>query len=197
MMERIADGDERGLAFHATVLKSLCFLGLASGALFGTWHLLYGNPVVMATLVPAMAVQGFALYLLARDGFNEAAALMVAIVQVAGAVFYVYLVGVSASYWLFASSVANFYLIRWHRALPLNLLCCLATAWLLRQEPEFVTRFVINFVLVNAFLLVYTQQLEKKTREVAHLLYQDPLTRAGNRHALDAALDRTRERRER
>ncbi len=189
--------DQYGLEFHVAVMKFLCLCGLSVGVPFGVWHLLWGNPMVAITLIPAMLVQALALYLLLRDGFNRWAALMVATVQVAGAVFYVYLLGSAASYWLFASSVANFYLIRWRSALTLNFSCCVVTAWLMRDDPEFMTRFVLNFTLVNLFLFAYTHQLEKKTEEVSRLLYRDPLTGTGNRLAMDAALQRVQQHRER
>lgn len=189
--------DQYGLEFHVAVMKFLCICGLSAGIPFGIWHLLRGNPLVFVTLIPAMAVQVLALYLLYRDGFNRWAALMVAVVQIAGAVYYIHLVGTSASYWLFASSVANFYLINWKRALPLNIVCCLMAAWLMRDDPEFMLRFVINYVLVNLFLFAYTHELEKKTVEVGRLLYRDPLTGTGNRLALDRALRHVAEHKER
>lgn len=189
--------EQYGLEFHVKVMKFLCICGLGAGVPFGTWHLLQGNILVLATMVPALGVQALALYLLYRDGFNRSAALMVAMAQIAGAVVYIHLVGVSASYWLFASSVANFYLISWKRALPLNLVCCLFAAWLLRDDPEFMLRFAINYLLVNLFLFAYTHELEKKTFEVGRLLYRDPLTGTGNRLALDAALTHVAEHKER
>jgi diguanylate cyclase (GGDEF)-like protein len=122
---------------------------------------------------------------------------MVALVQIGGAVAYVHLMGTVASYWLFASSVANFYLLSWKRALTINVVCCFIVAWLIRGDPDFMLRFVINYLLVNLFLFVYTYELEKKTAEVAHLLYRDPLTGTGNRLALDAALTHVRSHKER
>lgn len=189
--------DHNGLKFQAAITKVVCVGGLSAALPFSLWHLTQGNPLVFIMLVPGMAVQAMALYLLVRDGFNPLAALMVAVVQISGAVFYVYLMGPVSSYWLFASSVANFYLVPWSRALPLNLACGVLVAWLMRDSPDYALRFGMNYLMVNLFLFAYTHQLEKKTGEVSHLLYRDPLTLAGNRLALDAALEHVKEHRDR
>lgn len=189
--------DHNGLRFQAAITKFVCIGGLSAALPFSLWHLTQGNPLVFIMLVPGMAVQAMALYLLVRDGFNPLAALMVAVVQISGAVFYVHLMGPVSSYWLFASSVANFYLVSCSRALPLNLACGIVVAWLMRENPDYALRFGMNYLMVNLFLFAYTHQLEKKTNEVSHLLYRDPLTLTGNRLALDAALAQAKERKDR
>ncbi|MEX1197181.1 MAG: GGDEF domain-containing protein [Pseudohongiellaceae bacterium] len=189
--------DQNGLKFQAAVTKFVCISGLIVAIPFSLWHLTQGIPQILIMLLPAIAIQATALYLLVRDGFNPMAALMVAVIQIAGSVFYVHLAGSASSYWLFTSSVANFFLVSWFRALVLNLLCGIAVSWLMRENPDFVVRFGINYLMVNLFLFAYTYQLEKKTGEVSHLLYRDPLTMTGNRLALDAALAHAKEHRDR
>jgi len=180
--------------FYARVLSVLCISSICVAVPFGIYHFVLGNPVVSLVIAPVVMAQASALYLLRKQGFNLLSAYIVAIVQLGGATGYVFFLGSPSLFWLFASGVANYFILRWPSALVLNGVACLFVIALLPQEPEYLTRFVLSYVLVNVFLVTFSLHLDRKTGEVAELLRIDPLTGAGNRLALENALSQAKER---
>lgn len=180
--------------FYARVLNVLCISSICVAVPFGIYHFISGDPLVSLVIVPVVMTQASVLYLLRMRGFNLLSALIVATVQLGAATAYVYFLGSAALFWLFASGVANYFILRWPSALFLNGLACVAVVMLLPQEPEFVTRFAISYALVNIFLVTFSLHLERKTKEMAELLRMDPLTGTGNRLALESALKQAKER---
>lgn len=177
--------------FYGRVLKFLCIGGLTAGMPFSVYHALWGNPLVLAVLLPIMCVQALSLYLVYRNGFNPVSANLLAFVQVGAVAVYVYGVGIEASYWLYASAVANFYIVRWRAALIYNTGAAILVAAMLLSYPEYLSRFLFSYILVNIFLYAYSRHLDRRTREVNALLHTDSLTGAGNRMAMEAALERS------
>ncbi len=177
-------------AFYARVLKVLCISSISVAVPFGIYHLLYGNAWVTLAITPVVVAQSTALLLLRLQGFTSLAAHIVAIVQLGGATSYVFLLGTPALYWIFASAVANFFIVRWPSAVTLNALACLAALIVLYDEPEFIVRFALSFLLVNIFLYAFSVHLERKTRDLEKSLQTDSLTGAGNRLALARTMQR-------
>ncbi len=177
--------------FYGRVLKFLCIGGLSAGLPFGIYHALWGNPWVLAVLLPIMSAQGLSLYLIYRNGFNPVSANLLAFVQVGAVAAYVYSVGFEASYWLYASAVANFYIVRWRAALIYNTGAAILVTTMMLSVPEYLSRFLFSYVLVNIFLYAYSRHLDRRTREVNTLLHTDALTGAGNRMAMEAAMERS------
>lgn len=180
--------------FYARVLKVLCISSICVAVPFGIYHFFLGNSLVSLVITPVVLTQSLALVLLRRQGFNPLSAHIVAIVQLGGATAYVYFVGSPALFWLFASGVANFFIVRWPSAVLLNATACLLVVSLLPGETQYVARFALSYTLVNIFLVTFSLHLERKTDEVAELLHSDPLTGAGSRLSLDHALQQARHR---
>jgi diguanylate cyclase (GGDEF)-like protein len=97
-----------------------------------------------------------------------------------------------ASYWLFVSGVANYYIVDRKVALAINAVSCFLVTVYALGDPTFSIRYAASYVMVNVFLFSFAHQLEKKNKQLDHMLTVDPLTRAGNRTALEEALRRAK-----
>jgi len=101
-------------------------------------------------------------------------------------------VGMMASYWLYASGVANYYILDRREALLVNAVACLLAVTVAFDDPNFAVRYCAAFALINILLFAFSVQLEKKNDELDRMLTVDPLTGAGNRTAMDGALLRVK-----
>lgn len=188
---KMADTWATDTEFYARVLKFLCIGGLSAGLPFSIYHAFWGDPRILIVLLPVLCGQALSLRLVLRHGFNPVSANVLALVQVGAVVTYIYFSGTAATYWLFASAVANFYIVRWGPALVYNTAAMTFVALLLQDQPEHLVRLLFSYVLVNIFVYAYSRHLDRRTREVNELLYHDTLTGAGNRMALEEALSRS------
>ncbi len=182
----------RDLEFYTRVMIAVSACGISFGLPFALYHLFWGSLVISAILIPVVALQLAALISLFRRGFNGFAAWSIAIIQTGANIFFIMEVGMMASYWLYASGVANYYILDRRPALLVNVLACLMAVVFAFDDPTYVVRYCAAFAMINIFLYTFAVQLEKKNDELDRMLTIDPLTRVGNRTAMDEALTRVR-----
>lgn len=182
----------RDLQFYTRVMIAVSLCGISFGLPFALYHLFWGNLVVTAVLLPVVVLQFLVWISLVKRGFNAFAAWSIAIIQTGANIFFVIEVGMMASYWLYASGVANFYILDRRAAVMVNLIACLLTVSVAFDDPSYVVRYSAAFAMINIFLYTFAVQLEKKTDELDKMLTIDPLTKVGNRTALDEALSRAK-----
>lgn len=188
----ILNAQARDLEFYTRVMIVVSACGMSFGVPFALYHLFWGSPLISVILLPVVILQFAALVSLVRRGFNAFAAWTVAIIQTGANVFFVSEVGMMASYWLYASGVANYYILDRRPALLINVLSCLLVVTVAFDDPSYIVRFGAAFAMINIFLYTFAVQLEKKNDELDRLLTIDPLTRVGNRTAMDEALLRVK-----
>lgn len=186
----IFNAQARDLEFYTRVMIAVSACGISFGLPFALYHLFWGSMVISAILLPVVVLQIVALVSLFRRGFNAFAAWSVAIMQTGANIFFIIEVGMMASYWLYASGVANYYILDRRPALLVNVLACLAAVIFAFDDPTYIVRYVASFAMINIFLYAFSVQLEKKNDELDRMLTIDPLTRAGNRTAMDETLSR-------
>ncbi|MDP3515944.1 MAG: GGDEF domain-containing protein [Pseudohongiella sp.] len=179
-------------AFYSRVMMVVTLCGVTTGIPFAIYHLVWGNSSVGLVLFPVLLLQALSVFLLLRNGFNMLAAWIIGVSQTSATVFYTITVGIEASYWLFASGVANYYILDRRGALALNLVVCALTVMLALNEPSLAIRFIATFLMINVFLFSFSKQLESKNKELDRMLTVDPLTLAGNRTALEESLRRVK-----
>jgi diguanylate cyclase (GGDEF)-like protein len=189
---QISTAKSHDLEFYTRVLIAVALCGLCVGAPFAVYHLMWGNPLISLLLAPIIVLQGVSLILLRRKGFNPWIALFLAVMQMSATVLIHIQMGLLASFWIFASAVANYYIVDRYQALAINVIACLASAWLAFDSVDMAFRFSAAFGMINVFLFAFSAQLEKKNLELDRMLTVDPLTRAGNRTALEDALRRVK-----
>ena len=186
----VSSAKSHDLEFYTRVLIAVALCGLCVGAPFAIYHLMWGNPLVSLLLAPVIVLQSISLYLLRKKGFNPWIALFLAVIQMAATVLIHVKIGLQASFWIFASAVANYYIVDRYQALTINVAACAISAWMAFESAEMAFRFSAAFGMINVFLFAFSAQLDKKNRELDRMLTVDPLTRAGNRTALEEALRR-------
>lgn len=179
-------------AFYARVLLVVAVCGMGTGIPFAIYHLLWGSSAVGFVLLPVLLLQAMSVFLLLRNGFSMLAAWIIGVSQTSVTVFYTITVGFEASYWLFASGVANYYILDRRGALALNLVVCALTVVMALDEPSVAVRFIASFLMINVFLYSFSRQLESKNKELDLMLTLDPLTLSGNRTALEESLRRVK-----
>lgn len=182
----------RDAVFYRQVLIAVALCGVTVAMPFAAWHFFWGNPLITYLLLPVICLQIASLILLIRHGFNQWIAMFLASVQMGVTVIITIQIGVLGSYWIFASAVANYYIVSRNKALGINVIACLAVVPFAFESSDFMLRFVMSNAMINVFLYAYARQLENKNRELEELLTKDPLTRAGNRTALENALIRVK-----
>ncbi|WP_058021640.1 GGDEF domain-containing protein [Pseudohongiella spirulinae] len=188
----ISAAKSHDLEFYTRVLIAVALCGLCVGAPFAIYHLVWGNPLFSMLLTPVIIMQSLSLYLLRKRGFNPWIALFLAVMQMSVTVIIHMQMGLIGSYWIFASAVANYYIVDRYPALIINVIACLASALLAFDSADIAFRFSAAFGMINVFLFAFSAQLEKKNLELDRMLTIDPLTRAGNRTALEEALRRVK-----
>ncbi len=179
---------EQDTQLHKQVMKILCLAGTFAAMTFAVYHFFWQDRVVALILVPVMGIQLYAYLSLLKYGYTLSNAYMVVVMQTGAVISFVYFVGVPASYWIFASAVANYFIVSARPALFVNCVVILVIALLLVDDPEYLFRLLSSFALMNYFLYSFSIQLTKKTQQINELLVRDSLTGAGNRLALDEAL---------
>ncbi|HDZ09760.1 GGDEF domain-containing protein [Pseudohongiella sp.] len=184
----IFNAQARDLEFYTRVMIAVSACGISFGLPFALYHLFWGSLVISGILLPVVVLQIFALVSLIRRGFNAFAAWSIAIVQTGANIFFIMEVGMMASYWLYASGVANYYILDRRPAVLVNALACLAAVVLAFDDPTYIVRYCAAFAMINIFLYTFSVQLEKKNNELDLMLTIDPLTRVGNRTAMDETL---------
>ncbi|MAO39407.1 MAG: hypothetical protein CMK70_04030 [Pseudohongiella sp.] len=182
----------RDVVFYRQVLIAVALCGVTVAMPFAGWHFIWGNPVITYLLLPVIGLQLVSLFLLIRHGFNQWIALFLASVQMGVTVIINIQMGVLGSYWVIASAVANYYIVSRNMALGINLIACITVLPLAFESGDIMFRFAMANAMINVFLYAYARQLETKNRELEELLTKDPLTRAGNRTALENALIRVK-----
>jgi len=100
-----------------------------------------------------------------------------------------YTLGFSGMLWLYPLLVANFYCLPRSSALVANLLIVVAIVPPMVDDVFVGLRVFATLGLVFMFGWVFSQQLERQRHQLARMALQDPLTGAGNRRALNAALE--------
>lgn len=190
--ESVLTAQGKDQVFYSQVMFAVTLCGISFALAFAIYHFLWGNSAVSLILTPVIVVQAVALILLIRNGFNAFSAWSIAIIQTATNVLFVHEVGLVASYWLYASGVANYYIVNRRIALSLNTIACLATVFIAFDAPDFAVRYCAAFAMINVFLYTFAVQLERKNHELDRMLTIDPLTLAGNRTAMDEAILRVR-----
>ncbi|MDO9519711.1 MAG: GGDEF domain-containing protein [Pseudohongiella sp.] len=180
------------LEFYTRVMMVVALCGVTFGLAFGLYHLFWGNQLLSLVLLPVVCLQIITVYLLKKNGFSRFAAWTIALLQTAATIFYSLEIGLVASYWLFASGVANYYIVDRKVALSFNAVACFVIAVYALGEPAIAIRYAASFVMINIFLFSFARQLEKKNAQLDHMLTVDPLTMAGNRTALEATLRRVK-----
>lgn len=188
----IFTAQSRDLEFYTRVMIAVSACGISFGLPFALYHLFWGSLVISAILLPVVVLQFVALISLLRRGFNAFAAWSIAIVQTGANIFFITEVGIMASYWLYVSGVANYYILDRRPALLVNVVALLLTATFAIDDPAYVVRYCAAFAMINIFLYTFAVQLEKKNDELDRMLTIDPLTRVGNRTAMDETLSRVR-----
>lgn len=188
----VLNAQTRDLEFYIRVMIAVSACGISFGLPFALYHLFWGNLVISFILLPVVVLQIAALVSLFRRGFNAFAAWSIAIVQTGANIFFILEVGMMASYWLYASGVANYYILDRRAALPLNVLACVLAVAVAFDDPTYTVRYCAAFAMINIFLYTFAVQLEKKNDELDRMLTIDPLTRVGNRTAMDEALLRVK-----
>ncbi len=188
----IFTAQSRDREFYIRVMIAVAACGISFGLPFALYHLLWGSLTISAILLPVVVLQIFALISLLRRGFNAFAAWTIGVVQISANIFFVMEVGMMASYWLYASGVANFYILDRRPALLVNTLACLLAVTLAFDDPTYIVRYCAAFAMINIFLYTFSAQLEKKNDELDRMLTIDPLTRVGNRTAMDETLLRVK-----
>lgn len=180
------------LEFYTRVMMVVALCGVSFGLPFGIYHLFWGNQLLSLILLPVVLLQLVALYLLRKNGFSRFAAWSIAFLQTAATTFFAFSVGLEASFWLFASGVANYYIVDRRVALIINAIACFLIAVFAMGDPAVAIRYSASFIMINIFLYSFALQLEKKNELLDHMLTVDPLTLAGNRTALEEALRRVK-----
>lgn len=181
------------LEFYTRVMLAVVVCGLSFGLPFAIYHLIWGNPWLSAILLPVIVLQLVTVYLLRRNGFSRVSATIIAVLQTAATTFFAFAVpGFSATYWLFASGVANYYIVDRNTALLMNAVACAVVAVFALDVLADAVRYCASFAMVNIFLYSFARQLEKKNAQLDRMLTVDPLTLAGNRTALEEALKRVK-----
>jgi len=188
----IFNAQTRDLEFYTRVMITVSVSGVAFGLSFALYHLFWGSLAITAILLPVVVLEVVVLISLLRRGFNAFAAWSIAIIQTGANVFFILEVGMMASYWLYASGVANYYILDRRAALLVNAVACLLAVTVAFDDPNFAVRYCAAFALINILLFAFSVQLEKKNDELDRMLTVDPLTGAGNRTAMDGALLRVK-----
>jgi len=188
----IFNAQARDLEFYTRVMIAVAACGISFGLPFAIYHLFWGSLVISAILLPVVVLQLAALVSLMRRGFNGFAAWSIAIVQTGANIFFIMEVGMMASYWLYASGVANYYILDRRPALLVNVIACLLAVLLAFDDPTYIVRYCAAFAMINIFLFAFAVQLEKKNDELDRMLTIDPLTRVGNRTAMSETLWRVK-----
>ena len=178
--------------FNTRVMIVVALIGVCFGLPFSMYHLFWGNQLISMILLPVVCLQILTVYLITKNGFSRVAACIIAFMQTAASVFFAFSVGFEASFWLFASGVANYYIVDRRVALLFNSIACILVAGFALGDPGLSIRYAASFVMINLFLFSFAHQLEKKNRQLDHMLTVDPLTGAGNRTALEEALRRVK-----
>lgn len=178
--------------FYTRVMLVVTLCGVSFGLPFGIYHLFWGDQLLSLILLPVVALQIITLYLLKKNGFSRFAAWTIAFLQTAATTFFSFSVGLEASFWLFASGVANYYIVDRKVALTINAIACFLIATYALGDFDLSVRYVASFIMINIFLFSFARQLEKKNAQLDHMLTVDPLTLAGNRTALEEALRRVK-----
>lgn len=191
-LTRVTGAAASDRAFYSRVMMVVSICGVTVGIPFAVYHLFWGSSAVGFVLLPVLLLQGFSVFLLMKNGFNTLAAWIIGVSQTSATVFYTLSLGIEASYWLFASGVANYYILDRRAALVLNLAVCMVTVVFALSDPSLAIRFTAVFLMINVFLFSFAAQLETKNKELDRMLSVDPLTRAGNRTALEQALRRVK-----
>lgn len=180
------------LEFYTRVMMVVALCGVSFGLPFGIYHLFWGNQLLSLILLPVVCLQLVTVYLLRKNGFSRFAAWSIAFLQTAATTFFSFSIGLEASFWLFASGVANYYIVDRKVALLINAVACFLVAVYALSEPGLAIRYAASFIMINIFLFSFARQLEKKNAQLDRMLLVDPLTLAGNRTALEEALRRVK-----
>lgn len=180
------------LEFYTRVMMVVALCGVSFGLPFGIYHLFWGNQLLSLILLPVVCLQIVTVYLLKKNGFSRFAAWTIAFLQTLATTFFCFSVGLEASFWLFASGVANYYIVDRKVALTINAIACFLVAVYALGEAALAIRYAASFIMINIFLFSFARQLEKKNAQLDHMLTVDPLTLAGNRTALEEALRRVK-----
>lgn len=180
------------IEFYTRVMIVVALCGVSFGLPFAIYHLFWGNQLLSLILLPVVCLQLVTVYLLKKNGFNIFAAWSIAFLQTTATTFFAFSLGLEASFWLFASGVANYYIVDRKVAVAINAIACFLIAVYALDDPALSVRYAASFIMINIFLFSFARQLEKKNEQLDHMLTVDPLTLAGNRTALEEALRRVK-----
>lgn len=102
-----------------------------------------------------------------------------------------HLSGSELFYWAYPAVAATYFLLPVRTALPLNILCILATFPML--EPNMTTKELMGvyptLILLCVMGYIFSARSEYQKQRLSHLVTEDALTNTENRRSLDLRLD--------
>lgn len=183
------DGGAQETLFYARIARILAALGVAATTPFVIYHALHGSMVVAGIASLLVLLQAGLFFLLRNPRFGLVGIYILALGHTTAAVLAALQLGITASYWVFATTVANYYILPLRSAVVFNALSLLLVSPLLAHDPAMGTRFLVNLLLVNLFGYVFSRRSEDHREALRSLLYQDTLTGIGNRRAMDHEIE--------
>lgn len=170
---------------YARVAGSLAIFGGLAILPFAVYHFLYGA-VLVGWIALLMCICQLVLFMVMRRGAHGlAGAHVLASFHTTASTAVCLLMGISGSFWIFPTTVANYYILPLRSALVFNVVSFVLSATVIFDSPELGTRFVICLLLVNLFGFVFSRRTREQKLALRALLFLDVLTGAANRRALE------------
>lgn len=120
----------------------------------------------------------------------RAASVAIAVLCLAGTLLTIYVRGPQQIYWAYPAMLASFYLLKpWESLILALALVAFVTPQLLALLPPFqVATIVISILVAMAFAFAFSSMNSRQQEKLMRLATRDPLTGAGNRHALHSKM---------
>ncbi|MCU6432800.1 GGDEF domain-containing protein [Undibacterium sp. Jales W-56] len=182
---------KRNRSKEEIILLMLCALSIPSILPFGLIRLFQANwtlAIVDLTIVSGM----IAIFLFVwRTGRVQRASLIVTIFYSIGMLAAVFIKGASIVYWVYPTMIAAYFMLKASHALLINTFSLSAIVWILNRQMNLLdlSSVVVTLVLINLFSYIFSYRTNLQHHELNLQAEHDFLTGAGNRRALDRALE--------
>jgi diguanylate cyclase len=125
-----------------------------------------------------------------RSGNTKAAGVVLVVLYSSGAVISATMLGVVGLFWMYATILANFFLVERRPAAAITAVCLLALVLLGKgfSDKAQMFSFIATTGLVSALAFVLANRTESQRRKLELLATRDPLTGAYNRRVMTEEL---------
>lgn len=189
------------IRFDPRITFWLCLVAIASVLPFAAYHFATDYMLMgVISLVVAVTAGGVSIAIRLLGYVPPWTLILTCLVGSSMALCAAYLTGVKGFVWSYPLVVFNFFLVGPRAGLAINGLFILGaggTSVLWNNDIGFTVRALVTLMTLYIFAYVFSRYVSKQRRELAEAARTDSLTGAGNRRAMDEAMQDMRARYER